>query len=502
VAREVGNEKVNDVIHRAKRRIKSWRENPAQFVNEVFGAELDEWQKEAMQPLGGSWNPRRRLAMKACTGPGKSATLAWMGWHRLFCFAEKGEHPKGAALSGQGRDNLRDNLWAEMSKWQQRSEVLKSAFSWNHERIYANDYSETWFLSARSYPKDANAEAIGQALSGLHSRFPFILLDEIGDMPPQVGQKATQIFTGGVKDGLIAAAGNPTSTTGLLYKVCTAERELWFVVTITADPDDPRRTPRVDIEHAREQIALNGRDNPWIKATILGEFPPQGFNSLISVEDVEAAMKRHHREDVYMGVQKRIGVDVARFGDDRTVLFPRQGLAAFKPVEMRGARTDEIAARVMYAIRKWAEKGHSDIITMVDGTGGWGSGVIDSLIQAGQAPREVQFAGNATDTRYANKRAEMWFDMADWIKRGGALPNDPTLLKELCAPTYTFQKGKFLLEPKEQIKKRLGFSPDMADSLGLTFALPDMPATLSIPGINMRGTGHKSEYDPHAEERL
>src|SRR3546814_4756459 len=91
----------------------------------------------------------------------KSAVLAWVGWHRLACFAATGEHPKGAALSITA-DNLKDNLWSELAKWQARSQFLASVFTWTKEKIYANEHPETWFLSARSFAKDAHPEAIGQ----------------------------------------------------------------------------------------------------------------------------------------------------------------------------------------------------------------------------------------------------------------------------------------------------------------------------------------------------
>ena len=140
----------------ARDRVRQWRNDPVKFAVDVFGIEPDAWQVDAMRELGGDYNPARRLCMRACTGPGKSATLAWMGWHRLTCFASKGEHPKGAALSITA-DNLKDNLWAELAKWQSRSQFLQAAFTWTKEKIYANDHPETWFLSARSFAKDANA---------------------------------------------------------------------------------------------------------------------------------------------------------------------------------------------------------------------------------------------------------------------------------------------------------------------------------------------------------
>lgn len=457
---------MSDEITRARERVKRWRHDPVSFVVDNFGVEPDAWQRDALAALGGDANPKRRLCMKACTGPGKSATLAWAGWHRLACFAAKGEHPKGAALSITA-DNLKDNLWAELSKWQSRSKFLSSAFTWTKEKIYANDHPETWFLSARSFAKDANAEAIGRALSGLHSQFPFVLLDETGDMPVAVGRAAQQIFTGMPTDAAIIQAGNPTSTDGLLYDSCVNGATTWAIITITADPDDPKRTPRVSVEHAREMIQTYGRENPWVMATILGLFPPAGFRSLLGIEDVNAAMARHHREDAYAHAARILGVDVAREGDDASVIFPRQGLAAFDPIIMRNAKTIEGAGAVARKEDDWLADG-----VFIDNTGGFGGGWIDQLVNLNRTPIGIHFAGKASDPRYANKRAEMWFKMAEWVKEGGALPNVPALVAELTTPTYSFKGDQFLLEPKEEIKKRLGRSPDLADALALTFAYP------------------------------
>lgn len=479
-------------MNAASSKIKDWRFNACKFAHEELKMDLDGWQEDALKAISGDYEARRRLAMKAATGVGKSACMAAIGWHRLACYGYPGEHPKGAALSGQGRDNLRDNLWAELSKWQQRSEYLKHAFTWTQEKIYANDHPETWFMSARSYPKDANAESVGQSLSGLHSKFPFILLDETGEMPPIVGQRAEQIFTGGVLDGLIAQAGNPTSKDGLLYSTCN-NPVATTVITITADPDDPKRSRRVDPVHSRQMIAKYGRDNPWVMATILGLFPLGSINTLMSLDDVETAMKRHYAEAEYMYASKRLGIDCARFGMDATYLVPRQGLVSFKPVEMRSARSNEIAARAILAKQNWS-KG-IEVLVYVDGTGGYGSGVVDSMIQGGHSPFEVQFSGKAQDNRYLNARAEMWFRMAAWIKRGGALPFLPEQIKQFTTPTYYFQNGKFQLEPKEQIKKRLGYSTDYGDGLALTFYQAESPATLVPSNIGIQDS-FASEWTP------
>lgn len=475
----------------AQTKIKDWRENPAQQVNEEFGVDPDKWQLKALDAFASNDPDKMRISLEACAGPGKSAALSWCGWNFLSCYGKKGEHPKGAAVSIT-KDNLKDNLWSEMSKWQGRSQFLLEAFEWTQQRIFAKDHPETWFLSARSWPKTADAEEQGRTLSGIHSEFVLFLIDESGDIPLPVLKAAEQAMS---NHGFskILQAGNPTSHDGILYAAATILAEKWYRIRITGDPDDPERSPRIDIEWAREQIKLYGRDDPWVMSYILGLFPPNSINTLLTVQEVDKAMGLHLSQDKYEFTQKRLGVDVARFGSDSTVIFPRQGLAAFNPVMMRGARSNAIAARVMKAKADWGSE-----MEMVDGTGGYGSGVIDALIQAGQSPLEVQYSGKAIDPRYFNKRAEMWFEMAEWIKRGGALPNSSTLKKELVSPTYTFQNGKFKLEAKDQIKKRLKFSPDHADALGLTFATPDMPATDALKARFQKKNKVDHEYDPLA----
>ena len=472
--------------------ISRYRKDPISFVKDHFQAEPDAWQARGLLAFVNNEEKIMRICLSACAGPGKSTLLAWCGWLFLSCYGEKGEHPKGAVVAVT-QDNLRDNLWPELSKWQQRSEFLRTHFTWTKEKIYSNDFPETWFLSARSFAKTANAEEQGRTLSGIHSKYVLFLIDESGDIPPTVLKSAEQaLSTADKKFARILQAGNPTSHEGMLYAAQTKLAEDWYVIKITGDPDDPERSPRIDINWAAEQIALYGRDDPWVKSYILGEFPESGINTLLTLEEVDRAMSRTVPEDSIKYSQKRLGIDVARFGLDSTVIVPRQGLVMFKYVTMRDARTNDIAARVMNAKAKWGSE-----IEFIDGTGGYGGGVVDALLQAGQLPHEIHFSGKPSDPRFFNKRAEMWFDMAEWIKRGGCLYNCSSLKKELVAPTYSFKNGKFILESKEQLKKRLGFSPDRGDALGLTFALPDMPAKESPYKILQdQRSGLRSEWNP------
>jgi phage terminase large subunit len=488
-------------------RLKRWREGRGilQFIDEELKAKPDTWQEEAALAFASGDPEKQRISLQACAGPGKSAVLAWCGWWFLGTQGERGEHPKGAATSVTG-DNLKSNLWAEFSKWQQRSAFLSSAFTWTASGIFANDHPATWRLDPKAWPKTANADEQGKTLSGLHSKYVVVLVDESGAIPSTVLRAAEQALSS-CAFGKILQAGNPISLDGMLHAAATTLRHQWFVIRITGDPTDPRawvHSPRLAALHkadqkacscpkcwAAQQIATYGRENPWVKSYILGQFPPASINALLGIEDVEAAMRRHLPRDAYEWSQKRLGVDVARFGDDRTVIFPRQGAAAFRPVIMRNERTTAIAARVARAFVTWrAEQ------ILVDDTGHWGHGVIDNLVTAGYPAIGIVASDPGVDKRYKNRRAEMWLSMASWVKAGGALPPIPEMVAELTTPTYTFIGGQFVLEEKDQVKKRLGRSPDLADGLAQTFALPDMPAAV-LEKLQARSSA-RTEFDPFA----
>lgn len=458
-------------------------------MRECLKAEPDAWQLDVLQ----AFPHQQRVALKACKGPGKSALMAVLGWN----FLATRPHPKIIATSISG-DNLADGLWAEMAKWQNRSEFLKEAFQWGKERIVSKQHPETWFMSARNWSKSADQQQQANTLAGIHADYVLYLVDESGGIPDAVMSAAEGGLSTG-KETKIVQAGNPTHLEGPLYRACTSQRHLWFVVEITGDPDDPKRSPRISVSWAREQIEMFGRDNPWVLVNVFGQFPPRSLNTLIGPDEVKAAMARHLSEDKYNWAQPRIGVDVARFGGDRTIIAKRQGLWIPATIEMREARTNEIANRV--ALEKNTFGSEAEFI---DGTGGYGAGVIDDLIRQGYAPMEIQFGGKASDPRFFNKRTEMWWNMVEWIKRGGVLPKSDNLMKELTEPTYTFTaNGKIQLEEKEQIRKRLQFSPDEADAVALTFAWPEMPRQDSIEGLKSQFNSRvKSEYNPYDPERF
>lgn len=474
----------------------SWRHNIPKFAWDNFRVDVEDWSRDVCDKAVAK--PKARVAMQAAVGVGKSFTEAVIGWHFLATNADLARHPgkfpNGIALSISA-DNLKSGLWKELGVWYNVSPFLQSQFEYSGEQIVHRQYPQNWWLRARSFAKTATPETQGATLSGLHSPWTLVLLDEIGEMHPAIGRRAEQVLSDAeCERGLIVAAGNPTSLTGLLYDIATSGKH-WEVIRVSGDPDDPTRSKRVDIQWAREQIERYGRENPWVMAHILGMFPPGGINAILTADEVRAAMHRNPTPDQYHWAQARLGVDVARFGDDRTVIFPRQGNASWMPKVLRNADTNQVAA----VVAQMAGERRSEL-EIIDDTGHWGHGVYDQLKAAGRQPIAVQFHAPALDSRYKNRRVEGWMRMADAIKAGLALPNIPELIPELTLITYTFDNGKFALEDKDMLKKRLGWSPDIADALALTFMHPEMPRN-AAQMVPFAPSFADAAYKPHQRRR-
>lgn len=467
----------------------SWYDNPAKMVRELFHAEPDVWQDGVLEAF--PTNPKQ--AMSACKGPGKSTVLAWLGWNFLLTRVNS----RGAALSITA-DTLRDTLWAELGTWYGKAPLLQKAFILDSERITQRDYPKTWWLSARSFPRSANPADQATALQGIHGECAIILIDEAGGVPRSVLATAEAILSGGGDQHLVIA-GNPNNEDSALGQAVVRQRAMWHVTEITGDPDDPKRSPRVSMQWAKDQIEAWGRDNPWVLVNVFGRFPPSGLNTLISPDEVRDAQKRHYNELQYGPFPKIMGVDVARFGDDESVIFKRQGKVAFNPLRMRNLDSLQGASHVARIANEW----QADSI-QIDATGGYGAGWYDQLKGMNyDIALPIQFAGKASQVgRFANKRAEMWWDMIEWVKDGGALPPVPEMVSGLSTITYSYKGGAILLEPKDQVKARIGRSPDLEDALACTFAHPVAsrarnPSTMDLYD-RMEGANHirGTDYNP------
>lgn len=460
-------------------RIRRWKEHPVQMVRELFGVEPDAWQADALE----QYPHCPRMAMKACTGPGKTAGLAWIGWN--FLLTRPNAIAGATSISG---DNLKANLWTELARWREKAPLLQRLFEMTKTEIFARDHPKTWKMEARTWAKDANPAQIGNALRGLHGEYVMWLLDESGDYPDAILPVAEAIFSGNPKEAHIIQAGNPTKLSGPLYQACVTNRQFWNVIEITGDPDNPKRSPRISLEHARQQIAQWGRDNPWVLVNIFGQFPPHSFNSLIGPDEVREAMERKYQQHDVDHAARILGVDVAREGDDSSVIFPRQGLVAFKPHVLRNVTGIVGAGQVARTWEDWKVDA-----CFIDNTGGFGASWIDQLANLNRTAIPVGFAEKAQDRRYFNRRAEMYFLTIEWVKAGGALPALPELVAELSQTNYTFKGDALLLEPKDVVKAKLGRSPDLADGLALTFAAP--VASRALQALVPRSR-READYNP------
>lgn len=472
------------------RAMREWAEHPVKMVKDLFDVTPDGWQGDILE----AFPHNERIAMQACKGPGKTGTLSWIGWN--FLLTRKNPNIAATSISG---DQLRDGLWKEMAKWQGRSDLLKELFQWTTTRIFYKPQPANWWMSARTWPKSGDATQQADTLAGLHADYILFLLDESGGIPDAVMASAEAALAS-CKEGHLVQAGNPTQLSGPLYRAATTEKDLWLRFEITGDPEDPKRASRVKVEWAEQQIKKYGRDHPFVLVNVFGKFPPQSLTALIGPDEVRDAMRRQYRQHEVSYAPKIIAADVARQGDDVSAIARRQGLQMFNLIRHRNVPDGVVGASIMNRI--WTE--FDADACFIDATGGLGFTWIDQLNVLGKSAIPVQFAGQASaPDRYANKRAEMYFRFVEWIKQGGALPPEEAegsheLLKALTETNFTFKKDTLILEDKDDIKAKLGFSPDDADACAMTFAEP-VSAKRHTPISTRNRSATGGGWNPFAE---
>jgi phage terminase large subunit len=353
-----------DAFQRVSMGALRWMDDPVAFVREVFSAEPESWQLKALKALP----HQSRVALMASKGCGKSCLDAWALWWFLAV------HPYSrvvvVSISGA---NLADALWSEVSYWYGKSQFLQAAFVVMKERIYAKGAESTWWASARTWPRQTDEREQANTLSGVHADFVCFILDECGAMPPAVLVSAEAALST-AKRGLVLISGNPTNLDGLLYDACVTHAAHWHVVKVTGAPDDPERSARVSVKWASEMIAMWGWDSNYVRINVRAEWPTASSNSLIGPEEIEAAYLRNYLAEDFEWAPKIIGCDIAGMGDDSTVIFPRQGCVAFRPVQMRQASGYQIASRIAGIVGSW---GGRDVRIVLDGTGGYAGAVAE-----------------------------------------------------------------------------------------------------------------------------
>ena len=292
-----------------------------------------------------------------------------------------------------------------------------------------------------------------------------VVLDEYAQIKPDVFSEIIRPMLLS-REGWVVFMGTPKGQNAFYelfnyaQKAAQTEPDTWWAGLFRADESGVINPE--ELERIRRETPGN-----IFRQEYLCDFTASADNILIPVDEVLAASKRRYASAEIRFSPKILGVDPARFGDDRSVVFPRQGLQALEPLVFQRIDNMTLAARVAQQIESFRPDG-----VFVDA--GCGGGVIDRLRQLGFTVTEVPFGGVPLRAgQYANKRAEMWGEMAAWIKAGGALPPLAELKADLCQTAYDYDAaGRLRLEPKEKLKARTGKSPDLADALALTFAAP------------------------------
>lgn len=411
-----------------------------------------------------------RISIRSGHGIGKSALVSI-----LILWAMLKEDTRGVVTANSERQ-LRTKTWAELGKWYNLY-IGRDLFRLTATSLFPLDKDRllTWRIDMIPW-----SEHNTTAFQGLHNQGKRILIifDEASEIPKIIWDVASGALSDANTQIIWFAPGNPTEPSGHFYNIHQPGRideatgrsvNPWYCKAI-----DSRSVAFSNKKELARQIAEEGEDSDFVRIRIKGEFPSQGLNAFISRGIATEAQTRvvqvPYDEPII------IGVDVARFGKNRTVLYPRRGRDArtLPYVSFLGNNTMQTVDEVLKMMAMY----HTSLVA-VDG-GGVGGGVIDRLRQLGVDVVEVQFGakaspnlaqGNREKARYANKRAEIWGALRDWL-RGGAIPSDPQIIEELCAPMYTISAEDVItLERKDAMEDRGAPSVDHADALAITFAI-------------------------------
>ncbi len=430
------------------------------------------WQREVLQKLGAALHRRNktsdeavRQAVASGHGVGKSALVAW-----IILWALSTLRDTRGVVTANTEGQLRTKTWPELAKWHGLA-VNKHWFTYTATSLFYSaqpGHERTWRVDAITWSEN-NTEAI----AGLHNkgRRAFALFDEASSIADGVWETIEGALTDVGTELFWLAFGNPTRTTGR-FRECFAGGRFahrWQPLQI-----DSRSVSMTNKAQIATWVHDYDEDSDFVRVRVKGEFPRSGSMQFIDSERVQQAVERELFKDPTAALV--MGVDIARHGEDHTVIRFRRGLDArsIPPVKFRIPDLMVVASRVMELTNS-----HEPDAVFVDGTGiGWG--VIDRLGQLGcWAMRGVDFswAADRTDgvqarVRYANKRAEMWGYMKEWCKVG-CLPDDRDLRADLTNVEYGYDKSDaILLERKRDMRRRGLASPDDGDALALTFAYP------------------------------
>lgn len=393
-------------------------------------------------------------------GVGKSALTAWLNLWFMSCVLG------GTAITTANTGpQLQSRTWAELGKWH----TLMINGHW-FERTALKLRPQPWFEKALKeqlkidtgyYYAEAQlwSEENPDAFAGAHNYNGFLLLfDEASGIPKPIWSVSEGFFTEPTLHRYHFCFSNPRRNTGEFYECFHKSRDYWLRRNL-----DSRTVEGTDHHKLNQIIEKHGQDSDEARIEVLGQFPRQGDRQFISREVVEGAATREIEADHHAGLI--MGVDVARFGDDTTVIRFRRGRDArsIKPIKLKGKDNMQVANECAALIDD-----HKPDAVCVDA--GNGTGVIDRLREMGYKVIEVWFGSKSMEEEWSDFRTELWAKMREWLT-GGCIDDDSDLKDDLVGPEYEFDRlERIKLEAKEKMKRRGVASPDNGDALAVTFA--------------------------------
>jgi hypothetical protein len=422
-----------------------------------------------------------RFSTASGHGIGKSCLTAWL----IRWIMDTRVNATGT-VSANTNAQLRAKTWSELARWHHLG-LTKHLWKLNaggagSMNMYRIGHSETWRVDAQT-SKEENSEAF----AGQHevTSTSFYIFDEASG----IGDKIYEVREGGLTDGepMLFDFSNPTRNSGRFKENMVGRHRARYIRRHI----DSRTVEITNKALFKQWIEDYGIDSDFVKVRILGQFPDASSLQFIPTSYFT---KNVNLEVVVTPTDPLVmGVDVARFGDDQSVIWLRQG----RDAESQGCwvyrevTTMHLAGEVA---RIAAEKSPDAIF--IDG-GGVGGGVVDRCRQLGMEVIEVNFGEKATQTGAANMRAQCWINLKDALKDGIRLPDDPDLRTDMTSVEYGYDpRNNVLLEKKEHMKARGLMSPDKCDALALTYAFPVLPNRAGYGGEQYAKT--QSEYDPLA----
>lgn len=449
-----------------KKRIPIYRKNPIVFAKEVLRFEPDEWQILALQDLAAE----SKVAIKSGQGVGKTSLEAIALLWFLTCFP----YPRIVATAPT-KQQLHDVLWSEVAKWQEKSPLLKNILKWTKTYIYMVGYEKRWFATARTATKPEN-------MQGFHEDNMLFIVDEASGVTDPIMEAILGTLSG--ENNKLLMCGNPTKTNGTFYDAFYSSR--WMYQCHTVSSEESQRTNKDNIKSLIDRF---GYDSNVVRVRVRGLFPKQEDDIFIALQLLEDAVKlevdpEEKIKGMYIPNRIDIGVDVARFGDDNTVIATKLDKVVPELLSRHGQNTMRTVGDIVRIYRDFMEKylEYDDYVYVKIDDTGVGGGVTDRLNELKEDPSEgldkmvvipVNFAKKSPKSKSARFYDDivtwMWANVRELMKdKEVKLPDDSVLVGEFSTRKYYFQSnGKMKLESKEELKKRGLSSPDRADAVAL-----------------------------------